>query len=149
MTKWSFILAAMCALSVSQELGCRSNKDPKMDALLKKSRTLEAMGDTGRAMVYAEAKGELCPATPKDLVEFLVKDDPGFASKPFVDSEKGRLLDGWKNDIVLVVENGHVVGLGSGGPNGIWEGGKNDDVVCKVYLPSGDRSTTMPAPPGQ
>jgi hypothetical protein len=37
--------------------------------------------------------------------------------------------DAWGNPIRLIVYGGKLVGLGSCGPNGVWEGGKGDDIV--------------------
>jgi hypothetical protein len=55
---------------------------------------------------------------------------------PYFDQDHNEYQDFWKNKIIALSENGGVVGVGSCGPNGRWDGGRDDD----IYVPF-DRTT--------
>ena len=42
------------------------------------------------------------------------------------------IYDRWGEPVVLVVEGGRLVGLGSAGADRTWRNGKGDDIVFKV-----------------
>ena len=47
----------------------------------------------------------------------------------YIDVERRTILDNWGEPIILIVEDGKLVALGSKGPDRKWQGGSNDDVV--------------------
>jgi len=71
------------------------------------------------------------PTDRREYAKWLMTHDPNFSPGRLVvvDKNTGMIVDPWKNPIVLIVEGDSVVGVGSSGPDGVWEDGKDDDIV--------------------
>ncbi len=49
-----------------------------------------------------------------------------------IDASRKTMWDLWGRELVLIVENDVLVGLGTCGKNGIWEDGHGDDQILKI-----------------
>ena len=83
------------------------------------------------AIVLVQISYGPAPLEPQALFNWLIEHQQ-WESPPrpdYIDMANKRLSDAWDNPIVTIAFNGKLVGLGSCGSNGIWEKGKNDDLV--------------------
>ena len=68
------------------------------------------------------------PALVAWLLEYdLVRNRPGE-----VDGSRGMIYDRWGEEVLLVVQDGRLTGLGSPGPDGIWRDGRGDDIMVML-----------------
>jgi hypothetical protein len=83
------------------------------------------------AIVLREANSaEPPPTSLAELVEWIASNVS--KEEPYIDYDKKSIRDAWRSEIVLVVEDGALVGVGSAGPNRTWENGRGDDIVVKL-----------------
>ena len=118
---------AICAGCKPDEVvvGCPS-EDPRE---VKTQSTLLLVAESARiAAWYGDAM-------PRDLQQFsawVADCDPAIREMGLFNAE-GVLVDGWGKELVLCEENGVLVGLGSCGKDGVWEGGGGDDMMIGFY----------------
>jgi hypothetical protein len=79
--------------------------------------------------------GEPAPSDPAKLVQWMKMHMGG---EPLY-TKNGILLDPWDHPVVVLTSDGKVTGLGSAGPDGVWQGGTGDDIVVKLGPPIGSR----------
>jgi len=73
------------------------------------------------------------PVTMPEFVDWLIEFrslEPGERNLEGVDFQQKTIRDAWGNPLVILSESGRFVGLGSAGPNEIWENGKGDDMIA-------------------
>ena len=77
---------------------------------------------------------ECAPAPPPTMLPEIVDWIATYVGKgcPRIDYKNRTIRDGWKRDIVPIVTDGKLAGLGSAGANGRWEDGKGDDIVVSL-----------------
>lgn len=126
MTKTSLCAVAvtLVALSYVTISGCKQRGDARGDS---RTTLFSVCQD-----VYL-AKGDTQDPPPVNLpklIEWL--DVQGFKNLWYVDYQQKTIRDGWGREIVIISQDGKFVGVGSAGPDGIWQGGNGDDVVYKL-----------------
>ena len=72
------------------------------------------------------------PTSMPDLVKWLCESDVVRSRPGELEEDTGMIYDRWGEPVVLVVEGGRLVGLGSAGADRTWRNGKGDDIVFKV-----------------
>ncbi len=72
------------------------------------------------------------PTELPDLVDWLAKDSSSLQDGLGVDVKGRTIRDAWGNPIVLVIEEGTLVALGSMGRNEKWDGSSVDDIVVRI-----------------
>jgi hypothetical protein len=70
------------------------------------------------------------PTTVHMLVVWMEARDSG--KEVFIDYAAKTIRDSWGKEIVLIVEDGRLRGVGSCGVNGRWDGGGEDDIVAML-----------------
>lgn len=70
------------------------------------------------------------PATLKELIVWLEKH--GFKEESDIDYSNKTIKDAWGHEIILIIKDGKLIGVGSPGSNGIWEKGTIDDLVVTL-----------------
>ena len=73
---------------------------------------------------------EPAPILLPELVDWLKRH--ASADEPYIDYRQKTIEDAWGNQVVIVSTDGRFVGIGSPGPDGIWQGGSGDDMIVKV-----------------
>ena len=73
---------------------------------------------------------EPAPVTLPALVAWV--EEQGFEGESYIDYPARTITDAWGNAIVVLAEEGKFVGVGSSGPNGIWEDGRGDDLTSML-----------------
>jgi hypothetical protein len=126
---WRLILATVILLLLSV-WGCEYDVQiVERPSRLKAVSGLQSVAfATERAMIKADTPP---PGTAREYGDWLMRWAPDVTTEGYVfyDDKQGVFLDPWNRPVVIIAREGTVSGLGSAGPNGVWEEGKNDDVV--------------------
>jgi len=146
--RWRLMFLAAGIMSLACSLSCRgvsSNHNTTAYKRLQVGHVLVCtVANTREAMVrnrtYAPCNGV---AYAKWLSQVQTDKSPYVFP---INESTGQFVDPWGNPIVLITEDDCLVALGSSGQNGIWEMGKNDDLVVtfkEVEVPTGPAGTTF------
>lgn len=77
--------------------------------------------------------GKYAPTDGPEYCALVVKYSPHILEGGIeVCPKTGAFVDPWRRAIVMVVDRDSLVGLGSSGPNGVWEDGKSDDIMVPL-----------------
>jgi len=132
MARYRLITLALAVVLVALRVpSCRKPNVPEDWRIEKNWKVLK---NIKAAIECAEAvSGESPPLSVHDLSQWIVEHFPGAVKHGIVrvDKHSGVILDYLGQPIIVVTENGTVLGIGSAGNNGRWDGGTLDD----LYLP--------------
>ncbi|MHC4563756.1 MAG: hypothetical protein ACYS8X_13425 [Planctomycetota bacterium] len=119
-----FLLVVVVSLVM---LGCRA-RDGKGHVMTDAKALLRSVCKIVSVVEYTA--GESAPMTLPALIAWI--EEHGFEEESYVDYPGRTITDSWGNAIIVLAEDGEFVGVGSSGPNGIWEHGRGDDLTSML-----------------
>lgn len=124
MARWGLLSVAIICLGSAR---CDGN-DPGLPA---RTVSRNLLREVCKTIWLAEAESKQpAPTDMRKLVGWLGKHAP--RNEEHIDYVKGTIRDAWGRDIILVSEGGRLKAVGSAGEDGVWEGGRGDDICVSL-----------------
>jgi len=81
--------------------------------------------------LFVTVRGECVPTSNSELATWVNSSHAYLlkSGRIWFDSASQTLVDEWGVSLVILTENGRIVGIGSCGQDGRWDKGHNDDIV--------------------
>lgn len=121
MARRSVILSlALMAIAFAAMSGCKANSVPAAQSpqTMKTLRSICTLAWSTQSDPY-----DPVPTTLPVLVNWMKRNMPGM-----LEPAQKTIQDEWGKDIVIIVKNGKFFGVGSAGPDGVWQNGTGDDL---------------------
>lgn len=69
---------------------------------------------------------------PKEMGRLVKWLENNTAKLDCVDYKKKSINDGWGRSVIILAKDDQLYGFGSSGADGIWQGGRGDDIICVI-----------------